>query len=83
MVDRERLLSSPREIRELPDDLARAVIHAIAEGVTSAFTVAVPVVLVAFGFAWLLREVPLRATGNLTSPEEAVRSEPLGAAGLD
>ena len=43
------------------------MIHAIAEGVTAAFVVAVPVVAVAFGFAWLLREVPLRETGNLTS----------------
>ena len=50
------------------------MIHAIAEGVTAAFVVAVPVVAVAFGFAWFLREVPLRETGNLTT--SVAQSEP-------
>jgi hypothetical protein len=67
LIDRDTLLSSPRDIRELPPELAGPVIHAIAEGVTAAFVVAVPVVAAAFGLAWLLREVPLRETGNLTS----------------
>jgi hypothetical protein len=67
LIDRDTLLSSPREIRELPSELAQPVINAIAEGVTAAFVVAVPVVAVAFGFAWFLREVPLRETGNLTN----------------
>jgi MFS family permease len=72
VVDRDALLSSPREIRELPSELVGPVIHAIAEGVTAAFTVAVPVVAVTFGLAWLLREVPLRSTGNLTTSGDAV-----------
>ena len=74
VIDRDTLLSSPREIRALPPELAGPVIHAIAEGVTAAFVVAVPVVAVAFGFAWLLREVPLRETGNLTT--SVAQSEP-------
>ena len=74
VIDRDALLSSPREIRELPPELAGPVIHAIAEGVTAAFVVAVPVVAVAFGLAWLLREVPLRETGNLTT--SVAQSEP-------
>jgi EmrB/QacA subfamily drug resistance transporter len=83
-IDRDTLLSSPREIRELPPELAGPVIHAVAEGVTAAFLVAVPVVAVAFGLAWLLREVPLRETGNLTSSaapaEQGVQvAEPPGA----
>jgi hypothetical protein len=67
LIDRDTLLSSPRNIRALPPELARPVTDAIAEGVTAAFVVAVPVVVVAFGFAWFLREVPLRETGNLTT----------------
>jgi EmrB/QacA subfamily drug resistance transporter len=67
LIDRETLLSSPRGIRELPPELAKPVIDAIAEGVTAAFVVAVPVVALAFGFAWFLRELPLRETGNLTN----------------
>jgi EmrB/QacA subfamily drug resistance transporter len=67
LIDRDTLLSSPRHIRELPPELAGPVTDAIAEGVTAAFVVAVPVVVVAFGFAWFLREVPLRETGNLTT----------------
>jgi predicted MFS family arabinose efflux permease len=82
-VDREALLSSPREIRELPPELAGPVIHAIAEGVTAAFLVAVPVVAISFGFAWKLREVPLRASGNATTPAEPAPGEALGAVGLD
>jgi MFS family permease len=67
VIDREALLSSPREIRELSPELAGSVIHAIAEGVTDAFAAGVPVVVGAFGLAWLLREIPLRETGNLTN----------------
>jgi len=67
LIDRETLLSSPRNIRELPSDLAQPVINAIADGVTAAFVAAIPVVALAFGFAWFLREVPLRETGNLTN----------------
>jgi hypothetical protein len=66
-IDRDALLSSPRNIRALPPELARLVTDAIAEGVTAAFVVAVPVVAAAFGLAWFLREVPLRETGNLTN----------------
>ena len=67
VIDREALLSTPREIRALPTELADAVVHAIAEGVTAAFVVGVPVVGISFGLAWLLREVPLRETGHLTT----------------
>jgi EmrB/QacA subfamily drug resistance transporter len=67
LIDRETLLSSPRNIRELPAELAQPVVNAIADGVTAAFVAAVPVVALAFGFAWFLREVPLRETGNLTN----------------
>ena len=67
LIDRETLLSSPRNIRELPAELAQPVVNAIADGVTAAFVAAVPVVALAFGFAWFLREVPLRETANLTN----------------
>jgi EmrB/QacA subfamily drug resistance transporter len=67
LINRDTLLSSPREIRALPPELAGPVTDAIAEGVTAAFVAAVPVVAASFGLAWLLREVPLRETGNLTN----------------
>ena len=74
LIDRDTLLSSPEKIRKLPAELAGPVTDAIAEGVTAAFVVAVPVVAAAFGFAWFLREVPLRKTGNLTG--SVTQSEP-------
>jgi len=74
LIDRDTLLSSPEKIRELPAELSGPVTDAIAEGVTAAFVVAVPVVAAAFGFAWFLREVPLRKTGNLTG--SVTQSEP-------
>ena len=83
-IDRETLLSSPREIRDLPDELATAVIHAIAEGVTAAFVVAVPVIALAFGFAWLLREEPLRTAAGMSAvAAEVERDQVVGSSGLE
>jgi EmrB/QacA subfamily drug resistance transporter len=38
---------------------------ALSDAITGIFGVAVPVILVAFGCAWLLREIPLRTTARL------------------
>jgi EmrB/QacA subfamily drug resistance transporter len=56
----ESLLSSPEAIRNLPADEYAAVADGIASGVATVFLVALPLVLLAFALAWLLKEVPLR-----------------------
>ncbi len=56
----DSLLSSPEAIRNLPADEYAAVADGIANGVATVFLVAVPLVLLAFGLSFLLKEVPLR-----------------------
>jgi EmrB/QacA subfamily drug resistance transporter len=56
----DSLLSSPEAIRNLPADEYAAVADGIANGVATVFLVAVPLVVISFVLAWLLKEVPLR-----------------------
>ncbi len=58
-ADKE-LLGSPSAIRELPADQFDAVAEGVASGVGMVFIVSVPVVVLALGLAWLLKEIPLR-----------------------
>ena len=55
----DSLLSSPEAIRDLPADQYAAVAEGIANGVAMVFLVALPMVVIAFGLAWLLKEIPL------------------------
>jgi hypothetical protein len=56
----DSLLSSPEAIRNLPADEYAAVADGIANGVATVFLVALPLVVISFVLAWLLKEVPLR-----------------------
>jgi len=56
----DSLMSSPEAIRDLPADEYAAVADGIASGVAMVFLVALPLVVIAFALAWLLKEVPLR-----------------------
>ncbi len=56
----DSLLSSPEAIRALPAEQYAAVAEGIASGVGMVFLVALPMVVIAFALAWLLKEVPLR-----------------------
>jgi MFS family permease len=84
VLDPETLLSSPRDIRALPDALQAPVVESLANGVTTAFLVAVPVVAATFVLALFLREVPLRESGHLTSAVgESVPGESMPAAAFE
>jgi EmrB/QacA subfamily drug resistance transporter len=63
----DNLLSSPEAIRDLPADQYAAVAEGIASGVGMVFLVALPMVVIAFALAWLLKEVPLRDDLSATS----------------
>jgi MFS family permease len=56
----DSLLSSPEAVRNLPADQYAAVADGIANGVATVFLVALPLVVISFVLAWLLKEVPLR-----------------------
>ncbi|MET0324221.1 MAG: MDR family MFS transporter [Ilumatobacteraceae bacterium] len=66
----ESLLSSPEAIRDLPSAQYNAVAEGVANGVAMVFLVALPLVVIAFALAWLLREVPLR--DDLSVPAASV-----------
>jgi EmrB/QacA subfamily drug resistance transporter len=61
----DSLLSSPESIRNLPADEYAAVADGIANGVSALFLFALPLVVLAFGLAFLLKEVPLRDELNV------------------
>jgi EmrB/QacA subfamily drug resistance transporter len=75
---------SPGALRQLPAESTHAVASAFADSLTSVFLVAVPLVVVASGLIWLLREAPLRSSAHLVDHgrELAAGSAP-GTAGPD
>jgi MFS family permease len=64
-LDRVELLGSPETIFDLPAAVQDVVTSAVADAVTTVFLVATPIIAVAFGMAFLLKELPLRETSNL------------------
>ncbi|MGW3087506.1 MFS transporter [Streptomyces sp. NPDC001108] len=77
------LASDPRAIGQLPPALRPAVLHAYSTSITDVFLYAAPVVLVAFVFAWFLKEDKLR--GSVTAPEvsETLASNPVERSSYD
>ena len=67
ILDVSRLANSPQTIRQLPDSVAAGVIDAIASGVHAVLIAALPVAVLGFVLAWLLRELPLRETAHVGS----------------
>jgi hypothetical protein len=60
------------------------VVESLANGVTAAFLVAIPVVAAAFVLALFLREVPLSDSGHLTAAVgESVPGESMPAAAFE
>jgi hypothetical protein len=84
-VDPRTLVSSPDAIRKLPADVHGPVIESLAKSIHVTFLLAVPLLLVAFGVTWLLKETPLRSTAHLSVPlsselgPEAAQAEAVGA----
>ncbi|MFJ6851971.1 DHA2 family efflux MFS transporter permease subunit [Streptomyces sp. NPDC091271] len=82
-VDAGALAADPRAIGRLPADLRPSVLSAYSTSITDVFLYAVPVVLVAFVFAWFLKEEPLR--GSVTAPDtsETLASNPVQRSSYD
>jgi EmrB/QacA subfamily drug resistance transporter len=56
------LVQAPREIRDLPEDVRTTVLDVLADGITTVFKAAVPLMLIALVLACRIREIPLRET---------------------
>ncbi|MFD7968922.1 MDR family MFS transporter [Streptomyces clavifer] len=82
-VDAEALAADPRAIGRLPADLRPSVLSAYSTSITDVFLYAAPVVVIAFVFAWFLREDPLR--GSVTAPDssETLASNPVQRSSYD
>ncbi|MFI2782574.1 DHA2 family efflux MFS transporter permease subunit [Streptomyces sp. ALB3] len=82
-VDAAALAADPRAIGRLPADLRPSVLGAYSTAITDVFLYAAPVVLVAFVFAWFLKEEPLR--GSVTAPDtsETLASNPVQRSSYD
>lgn len=73
---RAGVLSSPAEIRKLPQPLQGWIIDALAAGMHGVFVFAIPVAIAGFVVAWFLKELPLRTTlGAASMMEGAAESE--------
>ncbi|WP_137989529.1 MDR family MFS transporter [Streptomyces vilmorinianum] len=79
----EQIAADPRAIAELPSSLRPSVLHAYATSITDVFLYAAPVVLVAFGVAWFLKEDKLR--GSVTAPDtsQTLASNPVERSSYD
>lgn len=77
------LAADPRAIGQLPPVLQQPVLNAYSTSITDVFLYAAPVVLIAFLFAWLLKEDKLR--GSVTAPDttETLASNPVERSSYD
>jgi EmrB/QacA subfamily drug resistance transporter len=73
-IEPRTLLSSPTEIGRLPAALRGPLQMAMAESITGVFALAVPLAVVGFALACLLREVPLR--NSVHAPDSPAASAP-------
>jgi EmrB/QacA subfamily drug resistance transporter len=67
--DPAALVSSPAQIRALPDELRSGIIQAMANSIDDVFLLAVPLLVVGFVLALFLRELPLRETVHVGRAE--------------
>ncbi|HEY8489678.1 MAG TPA: MDR family MFS transporter [Dehalococcoidia bacterium] len=77
-VSADALTASPAQIHALPPEVVQGVVEAFALSLQTVFLVAVPVTLVSFALALLLREVPLRQEAHVGAA--AAAGEVLGEA---
>ncbi|MER5359095.1 MDR family MFS transporter [Streptomyces sp. NPDC002785] len=82
-VSAEGLAADPRAIGRLPPALRPAVLHAYSTSITDVFVYAAPVVLVAFVFAWFLKEDKLRGSVTAPEPTETLASNPVERSSYD
>jgi EmrB/QacA subfamily drug resistance transporter len=67
----------PVTVNHLPEPVRHDVLYAIAHAIDGVFWWALPVAVLLFGLAWLIKEVPLRSSAP---PAEAPAAEPEFAA---
>jgi EmrB/QacA subfamily drug resistance transporter len=81
--DPAQLQADPKAIAGLPSSIKSPVLHAYAQSITTVFLWAVPVALLGFVLAWLLKEQPLR--GSVTAPDanETFGTNPVERSSLD
>ncbi|WNI32145.1 MDR family MFS transporter [Streptomyces sp. ITFR-6] len=77
------LSADPRALGQLPPALRGPVIHAYSTSITDVFLYAAPVVLIAFVFAWLLKEDKLRGSVTAPDPSETLASNPVERSSYD
>ncbi|MFH8474934.1 MFS transporter [Streptomyces sp. NPDC018000] len=82
-VSAEGLAADPRAIGRLPPALRTSVLHAYSTSITDVFVYAAPVVLVAFVFAWFLKEDKLRGSVTAPEPSETLASNPVERSSYD
>ncbi len=82
-VSAEGLSADPRALGQLPAALRGPVIHAYSTAITDVFLYAAPVVLIAFVFAWLLKEDKLRGSVTAPDPSETLASNPVQRSSYD
>lgn len=82
-VSAEGLAADPRAIGRLPPVLRPSVLHAYSTSITDVFMYAAPVVLVAFAFAWFLKEDKLRGSVTAPEPSETLASNPVERSSYD
>jgi hypothetical protein len=70
-VNATTVTASPAALHQLPPALMQAVLQAIAQSTHVVFLASVPLVLMAFGLTFLLREIPLRRTAHIGVEEQA------------
>ncbi|MFF1919961.1 DHA2 family efflux MFS transporter permease subunit [Streptomyces sp. NPDC058221] len=82
-VSAKGLAADPRAVGQLPGALRQPVLSAYSTSITDVFLYAAPVVLIAFLFAWLLKEDKLR--GSVTAPDstETLASNPVQRSSYD
>ncbi|MCX5343858.1 MFS transporter [Streptomyces atratus] len=82
-VSAQGLAADPRAIGQLSPALRPSVLHAYSTSITDVFVYAAPVVLVAFVFAWFLREDKLRGSVTAPEPTETLASNPVERSSYD
>ncbi|MFJ1895143.1 DHA2 family efflux MFS transporter permease subunit [Streptomyces sp. NPDC088115] len=82
-VSAQGLSADPRALGQLPPALRGPVIHAYSTSITDVFLYAAPVVLIAFAFAWLLKEDKLRGSVTAPDPSETLASNPVERSSYD
>ncbi|MDT0402750.1 MULTISPECIES: MDR family MFS transporter [Streptomyces] len=82
-VSADALKADPRGIGALPPDLRPPALDAYATAITDVFLYAVPVALLGFALAWLLKEDRLRASVTAPDVTETLASNPVERSSYD